>query len=179
MNTEYRPALKAHVTLDERRKVRHVRHSQEFWIGESNVPRLVANDYLKEMSEVIRTPREQLKDLDKKVSFMDPRNEQGVEYQLNEEKHLFDSATIGYYQTYKNVPVWRRGLSVKIKENPARVAGATNNSEDGIHGELPDAAIIERYKDIFRRITADNALTAAGLSPQQDEADTTPFLAKC
>lgn len=55
------------------------------------------------------------------MSFYDPR-EQGVEYQLDEEKLMFDSTTVEYYQTYLNTPVWRRGLSVTIKAaRPNRV----------------------------------------------------------
>jgi hypothetical protein len=91
-------------------KFRHIRHSQEYWPSEQDIPRLSANDYLNETAEILQIPKEQLKNLHRKVSFLDP-HEQDIEYHLSEEKHLFDSITVGYYQTYMNVPVWRRGLT--------------------------------------------------------------------
>jgi len=151
MKTIYKGNLKAHVSVDNENKVRHIRHSQEYWESEDNIPRVSAETYLNEWAETLQIPNEQLKNLGKKVSFYDPR-EQGVEYQLDEEKHMFDSTTIGYYQTYLNTPVWRKGLSIKIKQNPNRVIGSTNNSEDDLKGSLPDKQAIENYKSIFRQI---------------------------
>src|ERR671911_3185968 len=104
MNTIYNPDLRAHVTLDEEGKVRHIRHSQENWVSERNIPHLSASDYLNDMAETLQIPQEELSNLHKRVSFLDPR-EQGIEYHLSEEKHLFDSIILGYSQTYMNVPV--------------------------------------------------------------------------
>jgi hypothetical protein len=151
MKTSYNPQLKAHVAIENGKTVRHVRHSQEHWLGEESVPRLSAIEYLQSMAETFDIPKSQLQSLSKQVSFLDPQ-EQGVEYHLSEIKHVFDSTTVGYYQTYLNVPVWRRGLSVKIKENPARVIASTNNSEYGLQGKLPDAKAIERYKAMLARV---------------------------
>lgn len=162
MLTNYRSDLKAHLSLDEKKKIRHIRHSQEYWPSEQDIPRLSASDYLNEMSATLQIPKEELKNLHRKASFLDPR-EQGIEYHLSEEKHLFDSITVGYYQTYMNVPVWRRGLSVKIKQNPNRVVGSTNNSEEGIRGKLPGAETIARYKKLFQQAAVSNAAAAAGL----------------
>jgi hypothetical protein len=38
MRTIYNPDLKAHLSLDEEGKVRHIRHSQEYWESEGNIP---------------------------------------------------------------------------------------------------------------------------------------------
>src|SRR6185503_15157100 len=149
MRTIYKPDLKAHVSLNAANEVRHIRHSQEYWLSEDNVPRVSAQAYLHEWADTLQVPLEQLKNLSQKVSFLDPR-EQSIEYHLHEEKHLFDATTVGYYQTYLNTPVWRRGLSVKIKQNPNRVVGSTNNSEDNLKGSLPDKKVIDRYSTIFR-----------------------------
>lgn len=175
MKTIYNPALKAHLSLDQNGRVRHIRHSQEYWPSEQDIPRLSANDYLNETAETLQIPKEQLKNLHRKVSFLNPR-EQGIEYHLNEEKHLFDSITVGYYQTYMNIPVWRRGLSVKIKQNPNRIVGSTNNSEEGIYGKLPNAEVIERYKQIFRQVIANQVKIDAGLGEDESENETVPFL---
>ena len=175
MKTIYNPDLKAHLTSDEKQKIRHIRHSQEYWFSEQNIPRLAANDYLNEMAEILQIPKEQLKNLHKKVSFLDPL-EQGIEYHLSEEKHLFDSITMGYYQTYMNVPVWRRGLSVKIKQNINRVVGSSNNSEDGIQGQLPNPKTIERYRDIFRQAAARKSAIDAGMAEEEGKDETTSFV---
>jgi hypothetical protein len=158
MKTTYKPNLKAHVSVDDKNRVRHIRHSQEYWESEDNIPRVSAETYLNEWAETLQIPNEQLQNLSKKVSFYDPR-EQGVEYQLDEEKHMFDSTTVGYYQTYLNTPVWRKGLSVKLKQNPNRVIGSSNNSEDDLKGTLPDQRTIENYKALFRKIVARKALS--------------------
>ncbi len=175
MKTIYSRDMKAHITFDEKRKIRHIRHSQQYWLSEQNIPRFTARDYLNEMAETVQIPKEELKNLHRQVSFLDPR-EQGIEYHLREEKHLFDSITIGYCQTYLNTPVWRRGLSVKIKQNPNRVVGFTNNSEEGIKGTLPDAKIIDRYKALFRQAAARKAMIDAGLREDAGEDKTAPFV---
>lgn len=175
MKTTYKPNIKAHVSVDDENKVRHIRHSQEHWESEDNVPRVSAETYLNEWAETLQIPNEQLQNLSQKVSFYDPR-EQGVEYQLDEEKHLFDSTTVGYYQTYLNTPVWRKGLSVKIKQNPNRVVGSTNNSEDDLKGSLPDKIIIERYRSIFKQTAVRAAAIKAGLGEVEGEDEMAEFV---
>jgi len=175
MKTTYRSDLKAHLSVDDQNKVRHIRHSQEYWESESNVARVSAETYLNSWAEVLQIPKDQLRTLSKRVSFDNPR-QQEVEYQLSEEKHMFDSTTVGYYQTYLNTPVWRKGLSVKIKQNPNRVIGSTNNSEDGLKGSLPDKRIIERYKSIFRQASARKIAAAAGLGKAADDDESLKFV---
>jgi zinc metalloprotease ZmpB len=177
MKTIYRSDLKAEVSVDDENKVRHIRHSQEYWPSEDNVPRVSAETYLKEWAETLQISKDQLQNLHKKVSFYDPR-EQGVEYQLDEEKHMFDSTTVGYYQTYLNTPVWRQGLSVDIKQNPNRIVGSMNNSEENLEGSLPDQKIVDRYKAIFRQAIARTAAVNAGVGEAQEEDETAAFVRK-
>jgi len=177
MKTIYKPDLKAHVSMDDENKVRHIRHSQEYWPSEDNVPRVSAETYLNEWAGTLQIPKEQLQNLSNKVSFYDPR-EQGVEYQLDEEKHMFDSSTVGYYQTYLNTPVWRRGLSVDVKQNPNRILSSTNNSEDNLKGSLPDQKIIDRYKSIFKQTAVRTASVNAGLGEAEGEDETAEFVRK-
>ena len=175
MKTIYRADLKAHVSVDDEDKVRHIRHSQEYWPSEDDIPRVSAETYLNEWGKTLQIPKGQLQNLSKKVSFYDPR-EQGVEYQLDEEKHIFDSTTVAYYQTYLNTPVWRKGLSVQIKQNPNRVIGASKNSEDDLKGSLPDKKAIERYKAIFRQAAGRKAAIDAGLGEAEGEDETAEFV---
>jgi zinc metalloprotease ZmpB len=151
MITTYDPTLQAHLSIDDDRTVRQIRHSQEAWLGEENVPRLSAAEYLQSVAGTFGIPQEQLTRLHQTVSFLEPR-EQGVEYQLSEVKRAFDSTTVGYYQTYLNVPVWRAGLSVQLKDNPTRVVGSTNNSEYELRGKLPDRQVVERYRAMLESV---------------------------
>lgn len=179
MRTVYDPDLKAHVSLDDNGQVRHIRHSQEYWESEESIPRLSANGYLNQMAPTLRISQEEFRNLNKPLSFFEPR-EQGVEYQLSEEKHLFDSTTLGYAQTYLNVPVWRRGISVEIKQNPNRVVALTNNSESDLRGRLPDDEAIGRYRRLCQAVTAQNAVRNSRLErdsgESQQEDETVAFL---
>ncbi|MGY4829266.1 hypothetical protein ACVNIS_11860 [Sphaerotilaceae bacterium SBD11-9] len=170
MKTIFKPDLKAHLTLDDGNKVRHIRHSQEYWASEDNVPRVSAQAYLNEWADALKIPKAQLANLSKKATFLEPR-EQGVEYHLSEEKHVFDGTTVGYCQTYLNTPVWRKGLSVKIKQNPNRVVGSTNNSEDDLQGKLPDQKLIDRYAAIFRMTAARQLLAKAGFAALGEQGE--------
>jgi len=167
VQTIHRADLKAHVSVDEQELVRHIRHSDEYWASEHTSPLATAAAYLDAMADTLRIDKAELRSLDKRVSYLDPLD-QGTEFQLSEEKPLFESTVIGYAQTHLNVPVWRRGLTVQIKLNPTRVVGMTNNSEGELRAKLPPAASIERYRAIFRQTLARKAMVAAGLD--EDEA---------
>ena len=82
------------------------------------------------------------------MSYLDPQP-QAVEYRFSEEKALFDSATYAFYQTYLNTPIWASGVTVTIKQAPARVVAATNTSEHDIDANMPSAEAIERYRRLF------------------------------
>ena len=148
MNIRYRTDIKAHLSLDENNIVRNIRHDEELWPSDQSIPRKVAEEYLNALSEVLQFPSEQLAKLSQQASYFEPR-EQGEQFQLSEEKHLFDSTTVSYCQTYLNVPIWRKGLSVSIKHNPNRVVAAMNTSEPGIRAEMPATAVIEHYSRLL------------------------------
>jgi hypothetical protein len=150
MQTIYNDALKAHLSLDDQKKVRYIHHSQEYWQSESNNPRTTAEDYLQEVAGVMQIPSAQLHHLKQWVSYLEPR-EDGLDYRLSDERNFFDATTYGFYQTYLNVPVWGAGLSVTVKHNPGRVIQAVNTSQEGINAKLPDAAVIERFKSVFKQ----------------------------
>lgn len=177
MKTKYNAALKAQLTTDNDNIVRHIRHIGELTESGEDIPRVSANEYLLQVADVYKIPKTQLQSLHKKASFKNPIKNQGVEFHLCEEKHMFDSSVMGYCQTYRNVPVWRKGLSVNIKQNPNRVVGSTNNSEYDIKGELPDEKVIDRYKRLFSLLEAKRALDKAGIkmSAGESEEDATAF----
>ena len=78
----------------------------EFQIRQS-VQRLVSEGLL-EIEE------RALERLHEPVTYTEPRDE-GDSYRLAEEKQQFDSTTIGFAQTYLNIPVWRTGITVTVK----------------------------------------------------------------
>ena len=55
MKTTYKPNLKAHVSVDDKNRVRHIRHSQEYWESEDNIPRVSAETYLNEWAETLQS----------------------------------------------------------------------------------------------------------------------------
>jgi hypothetical protein len=176
MSTVYDGGLKAHVTFDSNNRPRHVRHSQEHWESAERVPRLAAGEYLQAMAGSLELPAAQLQTLNKAVSFLEPR-EQGVEYHLSEEKHLFDAVTVGYAQTYLNVPVWRKGVAVTIKQAPNRVIEATRNIEEDIRGKLPDATSIKTLQTRFRHLTMNQLAIKAGVhEPGEVQDDDAAFV---
>jgi hypothetical protein len=59
------------------------------------------DEYLHAMANTLQIPATQLNMLHHQATFFEPR-EQGVEYHLNEEKHLFDAITVGYAQAARS-----------------------------------------------------------------------------
>jgi hypothetical protein len=148
MQETYRPELKAHVLLDNDRRVRAIRHTQEYWESPAGGGLATAVAYLREMAGVYELPSRALDQLETRVSFLDPR-EQGPQYRLEEERRQFDSETFGFYQTCLNVPVWLAGLRVTVKHGPTRVVASEDTTQANLDPRLPDAKIIERYRQLF------------------------------
>lgn len=148
MRTSYESSLKAHISRDDGEKVRHIRHSQEHWLAEETAPRRAAGEYLQAVAETLEIPHEELRALQTPAQDLEPR-EQGVEYRFGEEKRQFDGSTIAYVQTYLDVPVFRRGVSVQVKQAPTRILSVTDNSEPALEGKLPSEEAIARYRKLF------------------------------
>ena len=155
MKESYRPELKAHVVTDDENHVRAIRHSQEYWESSADSGLATAVAYLRQFAPVFEIPPSKLDRLEAKVSFLEPRK-QDEEYRLSEEKRQFDSETFGFYQTFNNVPVWRAGLRVMVKQGPSRVVSSENTSQPGVDATLPSADTIDRYRKVF---TNSNAAT--------------------
>jgi hypothetical protein len=132
MRTIYDPVLKANVTLDDSGRIRGINHLGEYLKVENLSGREAAAAYLRSIAGELKIAPATLRSLDQRVSYLDPRSQE-IEYRLAEEKPLFDTVTYVYYQTYLNTPVWQAGVTVTVKEAPARVVAATNTSEQGIN----------------------------------------------
>lgn len=153
MREDYRPDLKAHVLIDDDSRVRAIRHSQEYWESPTGGGLMTAVAYLRQFAGVYEIPTTKLNRLETKVSFLDPR-EQDEEYRLSEERRQFDSETFGFYQTYLNVPVWRAGLKVTVKQGPTRVVRSDDTTQPGVDARMPSAKTLARYRDLFTKSNA-------------------------
>ena len=148
MRTIYDPRLKASVTLDDSGQVRGINHLDEYREIEHLRGREAATAYVLDIAGNLNIAPEALRSLDQPVSYLDPQ-EQDVQFRFSEEKALFDSATYAYCQTYLNTPVWAAGVTVTVKQAPARVVAATNTSEHSIDAKMPSTEDIERYRKLF------------------------------
>jgi hypothetical protein len=148
MKESYRPDLKAHVKTDAANRVRAIRHTQEYWESPVGGGLTTAVAYLRHFAGVYEIPTTKLDPLETKVTFLDPR-EQDEEYRLSEERHQFDSETFGFYQTFLNVPVWRAGLKVTVKQGPNRVIQSEDTTQLGVDAKLPSRRTIDRYRKVF------------------------------
>ena len=155
MRERYRPDLKAHVLTDEANRVRTIRHTQEYWESPAGGGLMTAVAYLRHFASVYGVPGKKLERLEAKANFLEPR-EQEEEYRLSEERRQFDSETFGFYQTHLNVPVWRAGFKVTVKQGPSRVVKSEDTTQFGVDAEMPSQESIDRYRKVF---TNSNAAT--------------------
>ena len=150
MQERYRPDLKAHVLTDAANRVRAIRHTQDYWESPTGSGLMTAVAYLRQFASVYEIPTTKLDRLETEATFLDPR-EQSEEYRLSEQRRQFDSETFGFYQTFLNVPVWRAGLKVTLKQGPNRVVGSQDTTQPGVDTKMPSQEAIDRYRKLFIR----------------------------
>lgn len=175
MKVIFDPNLKAYLSLDDEENVRYINYTQEYVTTDEKSSLLATIGYLNQVADVLRIPADSLKNLNKRVSYLDPR-EQGIEYHLSEEKRFFDSITWGFYQTYLNVPIWQAGLTVTVKEKPYRIISAVNTSQEGMDARLPNFDKIKRYKELFAKAAANNEIRNFEFKEEKEESETAEFL---
>lgn len=148
MPTFYDGSVKGHITKDGA-TVTQIRYSQELPVSDENDPVEAASAYLRESAEVLGLERPHLGSLRVRAEGLAPE-EKGIEYRLEDDKRLFDGTTVAFAQTYFDVPVFRRGISVEVKQGPNRIVGVTNNTESGLEGALPSRERIDFYRRLFQ-----------------------------
>ena len=183
MKESYHPDLKAHVLIDDADRVRAIRHTQEYWESPIGGGLMTAVAYLRRFAGVYEIPTKKFDRLETKVSFLDPR-EQEEEYRLSEERRQFDAETFAFYQTHLNVPVWRAGLKVVIKQGPSRVVKSEDTSQSRVDAKMPSTETINRYRKVFvnsntatvqrRAVLAQIDLTAAARDARAKAAESEP-----
>ena len=160
MKTVFNPDLKARVSFDTNDIVRAINHSDALYYSKENSPKKAAVSYLKDIYKIIDIDSESLQNANQAVSYFDPKK-QTLEYRLSEVKSFFDSTTLGYYQTYNNVPIWRTGVTVTLKHGPNRVVHLANNSKYKVSASLPSQKKIDDFKQF---IETSNSGEKAGLA---------------
>lgn len=169
MKETYRPDLKAHVLLDASNRVRTIRHTQEFWESDQGSALSAAMGYINSMAGVYSVPSVQLAKLQQKVQYLEPQKTQDVEFRLADEKVGFDSATVSFYQTYANIPVWKAGIKVTVKQGPNRIVHSVDTSHDDIQVKMPADKILTKYRELFKRTDLLRTLRAAGHEDGESE----------
>ncbi|MBA2390410.1 MAG: hypothetical protein H0V67_09155 [Geodermatophilaceae bacterium] len=91
----------------------------------------------------------------------------GIELRFSDEKSQFDSATIGYQQTWRGLPVWRAGVTVTLRRDPARVANVHNTTYPEIEVHLPS------QNDIGRAVAGERGLMTIALGTRLTVSTTT------
>jgi len=148
MRMHYDPDLKANLTYDETGRVRGISHFAEYREMQNLHGRAAAAAYVRQIAGNLNIAARALRNLDEPLSHLEPR-QQDLEYRFGQEKRSFDLTTYVYGQTYLNTPVWAAGVTVTLKQAPARAIGATDNSEHGIDARLPPPGALERYRRLF------------------------------
>ncbi len=172
MRVVFNSDLKANLSIDDAQRIRQINHFQEYWASEKKTPILAAIDYFHQVAELLQIPKEQFRNMHQQVSFLEPM-ERGIEYRKSEEKTFFDSTTLGFYQTYLNVPVWQSGLTTTIKHSPYRIVSAVNTSQEGFNAKLPPSELIDRYRELFDRAKIEQAKVGQASSTQLGESEET------
>ena len=148
MRTVYDSNLNANLIMDDSGRVLSIDHRDQYHEMPNVRGREAAETYLRDVSRTLKLESSELNNLHQVVSYLNPR-EQDVEYHFSDEKPMFDTTTYAYYQTYLNVPVWASGVTVTVKQAPARVLASTNTSETGINARMPSGESIERFRQLF------------------------------
>ena len=148
MKVVYDSALKANLSLDETGRVRSIRQSEPYQPAEGADAVDTAIAYLRQASGAMETRDIDLANAREQVSFFAPEDK-GAEYRLSEVKEGFGATTVGFYQTYLNLPVWQAGIAVSVKQGPNRVTGALNTSQTGIDAALPSPEKVERFRTLL------------------------------
>jgi hypothetical protein len=168
MKEKYNASLKAHVLTDTTKRVRAIRHSQEYWESDKIGVKDTSISYFKNLATTFNIPAVQLNNLHQKANHLLPLKKD-VEYQSSEEKNHFDASTLGFAQTYLNTPVWNAGFKVTVKQGPSRVIRSVDTSHVTIKAKLPSQKVIDQYTKLF---TASNRAYASHRhNEREDESE--------
>ncbi|HNF68333.1 MAG TPA: hypothetical protein PLL28_03105 [Chitinophagales bacterium] len=175
MNSKYESPLKAFVTRDKKRIARQVLHIQEPALSNQKIPRSAAFDYIRNMADDFKISESHLQNMQKPLAYNTPI-EQDMELRIVDEKRYFDSNTIRMAQTINNIPIWRKGLTVTVKQNPNRIVYAANNTVASFRIKLTSEKAISRYQSMFASIAHKPIVPLLSEEGQKDDPQTGDFV---
>jgi hypothetical protein len=142
MYQEYLPSSRVYINRNNDGVVRELLHLDEPWVSNAPTPTLTASAYLATFGNLLNIQPTELSHISAKPS-TDLTNDLN-EYRLLSEKSVFDTTTFTLQQTYFGLPVWEAGVSVHIKNGPARVLSSQATSHTDIQVQRPDQEQVRR-----------------------------------
>lgn len=147
MAEDYDARSKFYLGKDENGRVNELRPADRNEPTSQQLPQQAAAEFLIEHSDVL--------DIDPSwltgeglhgvaVGPGEPVTADGIELRYAGEKQLFDTSTVAFQQTWRGLEVWRCGLTVTVRSDPARVAVVANNTWREIDVDAPKATVLKR-----------------------------------
>ncbi len=122
MAEEYESNRRLYLERDDEGFVRQLRPADRNRPTSAQLPQQAAVEFLTDNAEVLGIDADWLTG----AGLGDAG--EGIELRFDGEKRHFDSTTVTFQQTWRGIPVWRRGVTVTMRENPARVAAVQNTT---------------------------------------------------
>ncbi|MBA2416249.1 MAG: hypothetical protein H0V64_10265 [Geodermatophilaceae bacterium] len=145
MSQEFEPATRFYIDEGRDGRSRVVRPADRNRRTAAQLPQLAAAEFLTEHAEVLGVRPEWLTGASLSEGATDiDENVDGLELRFSDEKTQFDSTTVAYQQTWRGLPVWRAGVTVTMRTDPARVGNVHNTSFPEIVVDIPDRTELRR-----------------------------------
>jgi hypothetical protein len=158
MSEEYLPAQRLYRHHDPSSNATVLRPAERARPTSAQLPQLSAAEFLIAHADQIGIDPGWLTGASGALTELENLPEQDViELAFETEKKQFDSTTVVYQQTWNRIPVWRRGTTVTLKTQPARVAGVQNTAFRQITVSRPDV------RKLKAAVTGKRGLAARGL----------------
>ncbi len=172
MTEEYDAARRFYLERNDEGLVRDLRPAERNRLTSAQLPQRAAAEFLTDHASVLGIDAGWLTGAALTDGDHGDNGESGgsdaIELRFDGEKRQFDTTTVVYQQTWREIPVWRCGVTVTLREGPARVAGVQNTAYPAIEvktgtdtGKVKGAGLIAKAFGITapRRAGAANDTT--------------------
>jgi hypothetical protein len=146
MQQNYLPSINAHVIVDSDNKIREILHRDNPFHIQQPTIQLVAQQYFEQRQQVLNILPTQIQKLSLPTEILPV--EAGIEYRILDEKQFFSMSTAAYQQTYLGLPVWRKGISLNIKQNPFRVLSVSNSADYKVQANKPSDVALKKFRNV-------------------------------
>lgn len=146
MSQEFDHARNVYIDRDSKEFPRQLIHTHAPVRMEASTPQAAADDYLHRFGDALGLTSEHLEHLSSIPAHT--IEEAPVELRFSEEKRLFDTATVAYYQTALGLPVWQAGIAVQMKLDPIRVLVAQSTIHPDFEVKRPSNKAVKAAESI-------------------------------